>query len=410
MTDTAMTKAARPAFRRRLRWAALLLALALTAAIVVVVWHARDPNRLRAQVRFELEAGRFDRAALALGQLERLGPPTVDDWMLRARVAIARGRTEEALSALARVPNDHPMAIEARLRQGQLELRRDRVGAAEAALLQALQLYPQLVQARRELVYIYGVQLRRAELGAQFRALAELGPLSFGDAFIWSLTRGYPWDPAETVKMLGRFLEADPGDRWSRLGLAESLRQLGRLGEAEQVLKALADDDPEARAARVRVALDKGDLAAVESLLAGGPADHPALALLRGRMALLHHDGPAAESYLRAAWAAAPEDRDIQFYLGQALRLAGDRKAAEPLLQAAEKLDALATLITHAGTAAGRADPRIAFRLGAACEAAHRLPEAMAWYKVAFVRDPLGSEVRSAFERLEAAAAAPGAK
>ena len=322
--------------------------------------------------------------------------------MLRARVAIARGRTEEALSALARVPNDHPMAIEARLRQGQLELRRDRMRAAEAALLQALRLHPQLVQARRELVYIYGMQLRRAELGAQFRALAELGPLSFGDAFVWSLSRGYPWDPAETVKMLGRFLEADPGDRWSRLGLAESLRQLGRLSEAEQVLRALADDDPLARAARVRVALDKGDVAAAESLLAGGPADHPELALLRGRMALLHHDGPAAVRHLRAAWAAAPEDRDIQFYLGQALRLAGDRKAAEPLLQAAERQDALAALVTRAATEAGRSDPKLPLRLGAACEAARHLPEAMAWYKLAFVRDPLDSEVRSALERLEA--------
>jgi tetratricopeptide (TPR) repeat protein len=405
MSDTEMTTAARPAFRRRLRWAVLLLALGLTAAIVVVAWPATDPDRLRAQVQSEIEAGRVDRAARALAKLERLGPPTVADWMLRARLAIARGRTEDALAAFARVPDGHSMAIEARLRQGQLELRRDRVAAAEAALQQALRLYPQLVQARRELVYIYGMQLRRTELGAQFRALGELGPLSFSDAFIWSLTQGYPWDPAETVKVLGRFVQADPGDRWSRLGFAESLRQLGRLGEAEQVLGVLADDDPEARAARVRVALDQGDLAAVERLLAGGPAAHPGLALLRGRMAMLRHDGPAAVSHLRAAWSAAPEDRDVQFYMGQALRLTGDRKAAEPFLQAAEKQDAVATLIARAGTAAGRADPRLPFRLGAACEAANRLPEAKAWCKLAFIRDPLDYEVRSALERLEAAAA-----
>jgi tetratricopeptide (TPR) repeat protein len=414
MSDPAMTMPACPAFRLRRRWAALFVlpALGLTAAVVVVAWPAPEPNRLRAQVESELDAGRFEGAALALARLERRGPPTVDDWMLRARVAIARGRTEDALAALARVPDDHPRAIEARLREGQLELRRDRVRAAEAALLHALRLYPRLVQARRELVYIYGVQLRRAELGAQFRALGELGPLSFGDAFIWCLTRGYPWDPAETVKMLGRFLQADPGDRWSRLGLAESLRQLGRLDEAGQVLGALGDDDPEARAARVRVALDKGDITAVESLLAAGPAGHPELALLRGRMALLRHDGPAAVSHLRAAWAAAPEDRDIQFTLGQALRVTGDRKAAEPLLQAAEKQDALAALITGAGTEAARSDPRLPCRIGAACEAVHRLPEALAWYKLAFVRDPLDFEVKSALERLEATAdfGAPGGK
>jgi predicted Zn-dependent protease len=244
------------------------------------------------------------------------------------------------------------------------------------------------------------MQLRRAELGAQFRALAELGPLTLTDAFVWTLTRGCTWDPAETVTTLGRYVHADPGDRWSRLGLAESLRQLSRAGEAEQVLSALPENDPEARAARVRMALDRGDIAAVESLLSAGPADHRALALLRGRMALLQNDGPAAVAYLRAAQAAAPDDRDVQFYLGRALRQTGDAAAAEPLLRAAEKQDDLATLVGRVAMEPGRSDPKLYVRLGAACEAARRLPEAMAWYKLAFGRDPVNPEVRSALARL----------
>jgi tetratricopeptide (TPR) repeat protein len=356
---------------------------------------------LRELVQADLEAGHFDRAAALLGRLDGLGPPTGEDWMLRARVAIARGRTDEALAALARVPDDHPNATEARFRRGQLELRRGRTRAAEAAFLHALRLYPQLVQARRELVYIYGMQLRRAELGAQFRALAELEPLSFQDTFVWCLTRGCTWDPAETVETLGRFVRADPDDRWSRLGLVEALRQLGRFGEAERVLSALPASDPDARAIRVRLALDRGDVAAAETLLAEGPADHPGLALLRGRTALLHHDAPTAVRHLRAAFAGAPDDRDVQFYLGQALRLAGDAEAAEPLLQAARKQDDLAALVGRAGSERARADPKLPLRLGAACEAARRLPEAIAWYELALSRDPLDREARSALSRLK---------
>jgi predicted Zn-dependent protease len=201
---------------------------------------------------------------------------------------------------------------------------------------------------------------------------------------------------------LGRYVRADPGDRWSRLALAESLRQLGKGAEAEAVLACLPADDPEARAARVRLALDRRDIATVDSLLAGGPADHPELALLRGRVALLNHDTAAAVSHLRLARAAAPDERDVQFYLGQALLLAGDRKAAAPLLEAAEKQDALAALVVRASTDAERADPGLPLRLAVACEAAHRLPEARAWYKLALQRDPLDPQVRSALSRLEA--------
>jgi predicted Zn-dependent protease len=271
-----------------------------------------------------------------------------------------------------------------------------------------LRRYPQLVQCRRELIYIYGMQLRRAELDEQFRALAELGPLSFNDVFLWSLTRACTWDPAETVKALGRFVKADPDDRWSRLGLAESLRRLGRLDEAGKVLSALPASDTEARLIRVSLCLDRGDVASAEALLADGPADHPGVALFRGRMAVFRHDGPAAVHHLRAAYARTPNDRDVQFYLGQALRLVGDNAAAEPLLLAAGKQDALAALINRASAGRVRADPRFPLELGAACAAAQRVPEAIAWYKLAIARDPHDPEAQTALSRLDANAGNSG--
>jgi tetratricopeptide (TPR) repeat protein len=378
-----------------------LLTLVVTALVVVRFWPGPDPDRLRAQADADIQARRFDRAAATLGRLARLGPPTVEDWMLRARVAIARDRIDEALAALARVPDEHPKASEARLRQGQIELRRGRARVAEAAFLQAVRLYPGLVQARRELVYIYGMQLRRDALNTQFQALARLGPLSFDDVFLWCLTRGCTWEPAEIVQTLGRFVQADPADRWSRLGLLDALRQLGRFAEAEHLVSALPASDPDARVIRVGLALDQGNVAAAVALLAEGPADHPGLALLRGRMAILHHDGQAAVRHLRAALVGAPDDRDVQFSMGQALRLAGDKQAAEPLLLAASKQDALAALLGRAPSERERADPTLRVRLGAACEAAHRLPEARAWYELAIAHDPFDRAAQRALHRLE---------
>jgi tetratricopeptide (TPR) repeat protein len=247
-------------------------------------------------------------------------------------------------------------------------------------LLHDVRLEPRLAQARRELVYIYGIQLRRAEPDAQFQALSELGPPDIQDVYLGSPTRGCTWDPAEALPRLGQFVQADPDDRW-RLPMS----------------------DPEARTLRVRLALDRGDLAAAEALLSEGPADHTGLALLRGRMAFLRHDGPAAVGHLRAAYAKAPDDRDVQFYLGQALRLAGDHEAAEPLLQLARKQDALAALVARAVSAAERANPTLPRRLGAACEAARRRREAVARYTLAISRDPLDRQAQEALYRLKTA-------
>ena len=46
------------------------------------------------------------------------------------------------------------------------------------------------------------------------------------------LTRNTVWEPHERVGVLRRFVAADPDDRWSRVALAETLRQIGALDPA----------------------------------------------------------------------------------------------------------------------------------------------------------------------------------
>jgi predicted Zn-dependent protease len=394
-----MTKVDQPRTRRRTVLALATLGVAIAVG-VALFRDRRSPQEIWTEAQRALTAGQFDRAEAGLARLTRLRPHTPEDWMLRAQVAIARNRPDDAIDAFSQIRQGHPLAAQARLKAGQVELRRDRARSAEGFLLDTLRLDPGLVQARRELIYIYGMQLRRAELNEQFTRLSERAPLTFENVWHWCLLRNMVWEPVEVSEILARFLKADPGDRWSRLALAENLRLLGRRAEAAQALAALGEDDPEARALRVKLALDRGEDQAAEALLSGGPADHPGLALLRGQSALAHGDGPAAVQHFRLAFDADPADRDAVDGLAKALTLVGDHEAAAPLLARSRNFDTLSTLMGSTSGPASKNDPKLIRRLGAACEAVQRLPEARAWFRLALDFDPLDEDTQRSLHRL----------
>jgi tetratricopeptide (TPR) repeat protein len=379
----------------------------LGGACAIFVRPERDPDRLWRSARDEFRVGRFDRAEAMMRRLVDVRPPTEDDWLIMARLAMAAGRTNEALLDLARVTDEHPIAAQARLWEGQLELHRQRARAAEAALRRAIAIDPGLVAARRELVYLYGMQRRCEDLSAQFAALAELAPMNFEQVTLWCLIGRAPWDPHEVQPILAAFVQADPTDRASRLALAEAYGSLGQYADVESVLKPLPAADPGARAILVRVAHERGDAAAVESLLALGPDEHPSLELFRGRIALLHRDLPAAIHHFRKAAAASPHDRDMLFMLGDALVKAGEPVEGQCYAQAARDHDALFKLIDQASTQAGRQDLNLLKALGAAHQRLDLVPQAKAWYRLALTRDPINPDVQQALYRLGSATARP---
>jgi tetratricopeptide (TPR) repeat protein len=370
-----------------------------------------NPDRVWTEAEAELRAGRIDGAESALAHLSGLRVPTPLDWFLRGQVASARRRDEEAVADLAHVPADHAMAAQARLFAGQIELRRFRGRAAERLLLEACRLDPRLVQAHRELIYLYGQQLRRRELGAQFQALSALTPLTSENVFHWCLTRNVVWEPEDLAATMSRFVAADPDDRWSRLALAAALRQLGRLDEAARTLAPLPEADPDARAARVRLALARGDDQAAETLANQRPDndDHADLARLRGRIALARRNPKAALRHFQTAYRLEPDDRDTLFGLAGALTMLGDHDAARPYLTLARDHDRLGTLMQQIMVESNREDPELMRQLGAACEAIHRLPEARAWYSLVIARNPLDRRAQQALHRLSAASAKTGA-
>jgi Flp pilus assembly protein TadD len=147
--------------------------------------------------------------------------------------------------------------------------------------------------------------------------------------------------------------------------------------------------------------MDRGDFAAGESLLAGGPPDHPGLARLRGQLALRRRQGEAAARQFRIAIAADPTDRLALQGLGTALQMLGRADAARPHLEAARRHDALWALVARAATAEGENDPHLPHQLGMACAAIGRNLEARAWLRLAVRKDPLDAEGQKALFRLE---------
>jgi tetratricopeptide (TPR) repeat protein len=358
-----------------------------------------DDRRTRGMALGAFQAQRFEEAGSALAQLSW---KTAADWILAARVELAQGRPESAVGALRHVTDSDPRGAEARYLEGSMELQnRHRPWAAEAALLAALKRAPKMTSARQKLFQLYYTFSMKRQCAEQFRALEAFGEPTVDDVYRACVTNRPGAERERLVTKLKEFLAADPSDRRSRLALAEELRKFNRLAEAEQALSGLARSDPIARALRVRVALEQSDLKWADALLADGAPDDRELAPMRGRLALARGDVKRAVHEFRIAHAACPDDREILFGLGKALRLAGDDAAAAPLLETAARCDTLELLIQNLVVPGATSDATALHNLGAACEACGRLPEARAWYRLALGQNPTSSPTRQALARLE---------
>ena len=392
-------------FRGSRRW---LLFLALVAVIVgyagfrFLQEKRVDPDVVWAEAERDLLAGRYDRVEAAVARLRRLRERTPLDWFLLAQLEMARNNNDQALEDLKRVPDDHYMAAQARMLAGQTELRRDRVKLAEELFHAAIKLDPRLVQAHRELIYIYGMQLRRAELNDEFTALSKLSELTFDNAFHWGLLRNNSWEPGEAITTLARYVAADPTDRWSRLALAENYRRMDRFDDAESIIAPLSANDRRVIELRARMALDREGQEQADRLLAIGPADDPLLAQVRGRLALSRRDGGAALTNFRIAYAADPDSRETLFGLIAALELTGDPAAALPFRERVGRLERLNGLIQRAAVFEARQNAALMRELGATCASLGRNGEARAWYKLAITLEPLDAESQQALFRLDA--------
>jgi tetratricopeptide (TPR) repeat protein len=333
---------------------------------------------------------------------------TVGERVLRAQIAQDQGRLADALAALDDPQSPDPQqgrdAALLSAWRGWIEMDRHHFRTAEVHLKRAVSLEPGRAQARRQLIDLYALQGRPAELAEQAHALDRLETLDFAYLYAWTLSQREGTDLAGQAAMLEDAVVADPNDRTSRLALAECLRKLGRLDQADAALEGLPDGDLDTCLIRARLALDHGNAVAAESLLDSPTAlsGHPELAAFRGRLALLRGDAAVALQSFQAAVKALPEGRDVQFGLSQALRLAGQAKAAEPYLKAARDRDHLAWLVRGARGPGSRANPLVLQQIGTACREVGRRDLARAWYRLALSLDPGNTTIQSALDGIEA--------
>jgi thioredoxin-like negative regulator of GroEL len=317
-------------------------------------------------------------------------------------LVLVRLRSDTSRSAVGMPPGEPGPEASALdwARWGSNELRHYRLGSATRAFARARQLDSRLIQARLGLIWVHALRMERDAALAEFAAMSDVCTLDFDQVLLWTQIRCSSWDPEKVVSQLQALLEADPGDRGVRLTLAEGLRRLGRQVDALEVLAVLLASDGQAQAIRARIALDRGEPAAAQAILAKSPDDYSELAELRGELALIRRDGPTAVAEFRRALAVQPDDRHCINGLAQALRFTGQDQTALPLLKAVERHDALIELVRRASEMIHRNDHKLMCALGAACETLQLTLEARAWYSLALARDPLNSEIQIALYRL----------
>jgi len=387
---------------RRITWF-IAASLILASLIVWKVVYARgrsSPDKLASDARMAIKRQLWPQAQQLLSRLAAERPLTSEDIGLRAQVELALGRTDAAIHLLRGIPDTDPDAAHARLIAGQIENSRHRARSAEALFHESLRLDPKLGLANRELIFLYAMQARRAELNAQYRALAELEPMDYDDVFLWTNSFENLWVNNTIKSHLEEYLAADPDDRLSRCALTGVLVRAGQFEQAEAVLVPLPDSDPDVRVLRARIALGRMRLHDVRSILDEGPADHVGLALLRGQFAVQMNDPITAASQFRVVLRLDPDNREALHGLSVVLNQLGDAKAASAAQEQADRWRHLTTLLQKSTTFNLRHDKILLRQVGEACEAVRQYPEARAWYRLALAQDPLDSTVQRSLFRL----------
>lgn len=382
-----------------------MISLAVTAVVIawslgLFTWRI-DPDSIYGRALDQVEAGDFATARKTLARLRAKRDPTPLDHGLQARVDIAEGRIEEAIVELNAIPDDHALAAWARLRAGQLERNRNRFRLAESYYRKAIELDPKLPEPRRESIYILGMQLRRQDMNEQFEAIARNAPLTAREIYVWCLIRDLAWwEAAEQVPVLEKALLADPADDRSRASLAEILHRQSETARALEILAADPTGSRFVRARKLEILLDRDGPDAIGEELSKFLPDDPLVATLRGRIALTGGDAAEAVRCFEIAARAEPGRRQVVADLGRAALLAGHKQRGEELTELAGRIDSLNNLLLKMENAVESSGPQRWKELARACEAAGRLPEALAWHGLVLSKVPLDEESQSAIYRI----------
>jgi tetratricopeptide (TPR) repeat protein len=202
-----------------------------------------DSGLLAARFDLLLESKQLPAAKDALQAVERSDAGLSQLLIRQARLAEAEGRPQEALARLQRLVEDRP-ASAFLLTLANLEQRLGRPADARRHLSLAVDRAPENAQARSQLAGLDLAEGRLAEAAEGWRQLAEKSPAldsltNYG--LVLLLSRRYA--EAETAFRQALELRADHAE--TRINLADTLRLLGRQGEAAELYRGLVEAPPQ---------------------------------------------------------------------------------------------------------------------------------------------------------------------
>jgi tetratricopeptide (TPR) repeat protein len=384
----------------------LYVGLVAAAAVALAgwqAWAAWRAGRLWDQARASIDEGRWDEAGPLLDRLAWYRPDDPEVIRLRVRAALREGDVETAIRLLARVPDAAPDAAQAHLERARFLMQRFRLREAEADLRHALRLDPALLPARMHLITIYGAERRGKDFDRELwamlshggetidvlRLLAQSGP---------AIPKGTITATADEGVILRGCLEADRDDPHVRPALARFLRERGEIDAALALLAPWLRDHPEdldSSNERLACLIDAGELETARPEFEAPTAaalKSARFQRLRGDwLSLAGRTGEALAAY-REATRLAPQDAEILYRLGEALRVAGHVEEADAAFGSLERLNELKALVGTISDA--RPDPGDLVRAGRLCAELGRAREARAWLKEAIRVDPENAEAR----------------
>jgi len=351
--------------RARWVWAVLAVVslLALGGFLAANQFNRRtklDLHRVQADIAAAKE--QWDAAAAELEQMLAIDPTSEAGWLMLADVRSRQGNLAEAMRCLKLVPARSARRADALLLEGTVLLKMGRASRAEAALKECLAINRGSIEARRRLVFLYGLELRRAELHQVLWELFELNAAQGLDFVLLSGSSFIVWNAAEILPTVEAFVAADPNDARARTAVG---RYRLRRNEPEQAAILLgeacrlAPSDVEPHVALAECLLETGGLAELASFLQGlerSWPDEPRLSYLRGRIAEESDRVEEAIAQYTRAVQRDPDHKESLYRMGQLLTSSGRRAEAEPHLARAKTLAERELLLS---TVVSTGEPRV---------------------------------------------------
>lgn len=291
MSSTILDKPQRSRRRQLAGVCVGLLLLLLVGWTVRGAWSAPSEEHLRLQCREALEAARWMQLAGLAKELTERHPSAGDGWVWRAQAARRAGNLQEAAEFLTRVPVDDPMARTAESALFDVYFGPFNQPEAAARLARAiLEHDPKSVLAWQRLIFFEALSLQREAMIVDARRAIELECES-PEVYIYLFFADAPRF-TNGVELNRRWLEGDPTSEKFIVAHAIHLATTLEGGaprddiEAVRAIRQMADrkeaflkdllrrfpDNLEVLAWHLTHAIDRGDVDAVESLLAELPS------------------------------------------------------------------------------------------------------------------------------------------